>query len=471
MYMVLGYTDVTDRISSHIKNTLKEEVTIVQPDEEKGRELREAGFGVVVGNPRNMTTLTRARLKDEADVVVVMGETSRETREICETIRREFPDRFVVAVADRVADATSLKRLGVERVFVESEAAAEFVNAELTKMRPLNKLNRLRSTMKAGDGRVAILIHDNPDPDAVSSAAALAEIAKKEGIETEIMYAGEIGRDENRALVNLLGMKLTRVDVITKHILRTFKTVALVDVSNLSYVSALTADRTPQIIIDHHLHDRSLNADFVDIRTSVGSTAAIMTQYLELAGMKPDKKLASALLYGIMTDTAEFTRGMGPDDIMAVNFLVPLSDQELLEKIKSPSVSMETAEALAVAIQNRDFVRDVLISTAGIIGNRDAIPQACEYLLKLEGVSTTFVFAIVNENIIITARTKDVRMNVADVMKRAFGDLGSSGGHPTSAGATVPLGVFSGTQDEKMLISLVKDSVMRRLLQAMRVEK
>ena len=117
------------------------------------------------------------------------------------------------------------------------------------------------------------------------------------------------------------------------------------------------------------------------------------------------------------------------------------------------------------------FVRDVLISTAGIIGNRDAIPQACEYLLKLEGVSTTFVFAIVNENIIITARTKDVRMNVADVMKRAFGDLGSSGGHPTSAGATVPLGVFSGTQDEKMLISLVKDSVMRRLLQAMRVEK
>ncbi len=471
MYMVLGLTDVTSRISSYIKETLKEEVTIVQGDEEKAQKLREAGYGVVVGNPRNMTTLTRARLKDEADVVVVMGETSRETRDICETIKREYPEKFVVAVAERKADGASLKRLGVEKFYVEPEAAADFVNEELAKMRPLNKLARLRSTMKSSDGRVAILIHDNPDPDAVSSAAALAELAKKEGVETEIMYAGEIGRDENRALVNLLGTKLTRVDVITKHILRTFKTIALVDVSNLSYVSALTADRTPQIIIDHHLHDRSLNADFVDIRTSAGSTAAIMTQYLELAGITPGKKLASALLYGIMTDTAEFTRGMSPDDIMAVNYLVPLSDQDLLEKVKSPSVSLETANALAVAIQNRDFVRDVLISTGGVINNRDAIPQACEYLLKLEGVSTTFVFAIVNENIIINARTKDVRMNVADVMKRAFGDLGSTGGHPTSAGATVPLGVFSGTQDEQALISMVKDSVTRRLLQAMRVEK
>jgi nanoRNase/pAp phosphatase (c-di-AMP/oligoRNAs hydrolase) len=471
MYMVLGYTEVTERISAYIKDTLKEEITIVLDQEQIASDLRESGYGVVVGKPRNMTTLTRARLKDEADVVVVMGESSRETREICETIKREYPDKFIVAIADRKADATNLKRLGIERIYVEAEAAAEFVNDELAKMRPLNKLTRLRSVLKASDARVAILIHDNPDPDAISSAAALSELAKKEGVETEIMYAGEIGRDENRALINLLGAKLTRVDVITKHILRTFKTIALVDVSNLSYVSALTADRTPQIIIDHHLHDRSLNADFVDIRTSAGSTAAIMTQYVQLAGISLDKKLASALLYGIMTDTAEFTRGMSPDDIMAVNYLVPLSDQELLEKVKSPSVSLETANALAVAIQNRDFVRDVLISTAGVIGNRDAIPQACEYLLKLEGVSTTFVFAIVNENIIINARTKDVRMNVADVMKRAFGDLGSTGGHPTSAGATVPLGVFSGTQDEQMLISMVKDSITRRLLQGMRVEK
>ena len=471
MYMILGYNDITSRISSYIKKTLKEDVTIIQDDEEKSRELREAGYGVVVGKPRNMTTLTRARLKDEADVVVVMGESSRETRDICETIKHEYPEKFVVAIAERKADKASLKRMSVDKVYVEAESAADFINEQLAQMRPLNKLTKLRSVIRSGDGRLAILIHDNPDPDAVSSAVALAELAKNEGVETEIMYAGEIGRDENRALVNLLGTKLTRVDVITKHILRTFKTIALVDVSNLSYVSALTADRTPQIIIDHHLHDRSLNADFVDLRTSVGSTAAIVTQYLQLAGITPEKKLASALLYGIMTDTAEFTRGMSPDDIMAVNYLVPLSDQELLEKVKSPSVSLETANALAVAIQNREFVRDVLISTAGVINNRDAIPQACEYLLKLEGVATTFVFAMVNENIIINARTKDVRMNVADIMKRAFGDLGSTGGHPTSAGATVPLGVFSGTQDDKMLISMVKDNVTRRLLQAMRVEK
>ncbi len=470
MYMVLGYTDVTSRICSYLKEGLKEDVTVVQKDEETAKRLAERGFEVVVGSPRNLTTLTRAHLKDEADVVIVMGETSRETREICETVKREFPEKFVVAIAERISEAEALRKMTVDRVYVESEAAASFLAEELSKMRPLNKLTKLRQILRASDGRLAILLHDNPDPDAVSSGAALAELAKKEGVESEVMYAGEIGRDENRALVNLLGVKLTRVDVITKHVLRTYKTVALVDVSNLSYVSALTADRVPQIIIDHHLHERTLNAEFMDIRTSVGSTAAIMTQYLELAGLVPDKKLATGLLYGIMTDTAEFTRGMSPEDIMAVNYLVPLSDQELLEKIKSPSISIDTADALAVAIQNKAFYRDVLISTAGRLNNRDAIPQACEYLLRLEGVSTTFVFAIVNENIVINARTKDVRMNVADVVKRAFGDLGSTGGHPTSAGATVPLGVFSAAQDENLLITMVKESVTRRLLQAMRFE-
>lgn len=471
MYMILGYTDVTSNVASFIKEDLKEEVTVVLEDEERADRLREEGYGVVAGNPRNMSTLARSRLKDESDVVVIMGDTSRETREICETVRREYPEKFVFAVVARQSDKNTLEKMSIDRVYVESEVAGEFLSQELAKLRPMNKLSRLRSVMKSGDSRIAILVHDNPDPDAVSSAAALAQLAEKEGVETEIMYAGEIGRDENRALVNLLGTSMTRVDVITKHILRTFKTIALVDVSNLSYVSALTADRTPDIIIDHHQHERGLNASFVDLRTSLGSTAAIMTQYLRLAGITPDKKLATALLYGIMTDTAEFTRGMSPDDIMAVNYLVPLSDQELLEKIKSPAVSLDTADALAIAIKNRDFARDVLISTAGVIGNRDAIPQACEYLLNLEGVSTAFVFAIVNENIVINARTKDVRMNVADVMKRAFGDLGSTGGHPTSAGATIPLGVFSGTQDEDMLISMVRDSVNRRLLKGMKVEK
>ncbi len=471
MYMILGYTEVTANVASFIDRSLKEEVTIVQKDDEKAEDLRDRGYGVVVGNPRNLTTLTRARLKDEADVVLVMGESGRETRNICETVKREFPEKFMVAIASRTQDKKILDKISIDRIIVDSEAAAEFINQQLANLRPLNKLNKLRSIMRSSEDRMAILIHDNPDPDAVSSAVALAEIAKLEGLKAEIMYAGEIGRDENRALVNLLGAKMTKVDVITKHILRTYKTVALVDVSNLSYVSALTADRTPDIIIDHHLHENELNADFIDLRESIGSTAAIMTQYLRLAGITPDSKLASALLYGIMTDTAEFTRGMTPDDIKAVNYLVPHSDQDLLEKIKSPSVSMDTADALAVAINNRELVRDVLISTAGAIGNRDAIPQACEYLLNLEGVASTFVFAIVKDKIVINARTKDVRMNVADVMKRAFGEMGSSGGHPTSAGATIPLGVFAGSQDEGMLTSMVRESVTRRLLDAMNIEK
>ena len=129
MYMILGYTELTDRIAAYIKDTLKEEVTIILDDEQVASDLRESGYGIVVGKPRNMTTLTRARLKDEADVVVVMGETSRETREICETIKREYPEKFLVAIAERKADAANLKRLQVEKVYHNVSASADALAA------------------------------------------------------------------------------------------------------------------------------------------------------------------------------------------------------------------------------------------------------------------------------------------------------------------------------------------------------
>jgi len=68
---------------------------------------------------------------------------------------------------------------------------------------------QLAEIIEDGDGRMAILTHDNPEPDSIaSSATALQAIAGAFGVEADILYTGDVGHQENRAFVNLLGIDL-----------------------------------------------------------------------------------------------------------------------------------------------------------------------------------------------------------------------------------------------------------------------
>jgi len=52
-------------------------------------------------------------------------------------------------------------------------------------------------------------------------------------------------------------------------------------------------------------------------------------------------------------------------------------------------MSPETLDVLAEAIQNREVQGSHLFSTAGFIRDREALAQAAQHLLNLEGITTT----------------------------------------------------------------------------------
>jgi nanoRNase/pAp phosphatase (c-di-AMP/oligoRNAs hydrolase) len=325
---------------------------------------------------------------------------------------------------------------------------------------------RFRRVLNHTDG-VAVLMHPNPDPDAMSCALATAELAESEGVEADLYYPGQIRHQENRAFVNLLGLELVPREEVD---LDRYDTFAIVDSAKGGQADVGPVD----VVIDHREHDQEIDATFADIRPNVSATSTILTKYIQELDLTLGQEVATALLYGIRAETLDFKRDTTPADLTAAAYLYPFADHDTLEQVESPSMSPETLDVLAEAIRNREVKGSHLVSNAGFIRDRDALAQAAQHLLNLEGITTTAVFAIADDTIYLAARSKDIRMNIGKVLNDAFGDMGETAGHSTDASVEIPLGIFTGIEASEgtrdTLLELTEEAVRSKLFEAMGVD-
>ena len=463
------------------------DVTIVEKDEIRAKALEEGGFNVVRGDFSYTATLLKAGI-DRAELVIITTmniDTIRKTVYIIRTNNREVPILTVlpddVSLDDLVAqineeyeaeikiDYSVSPRNALKDAIIRTvETIGEGKNANLL----IKKLKELRTM---GDS-LLILMHDNPDPDAIASATALSVIAQTLGFKTQIAYGGEITHHENRAFVNLVGAEIRRVSR-GSYELRRYPFIALVDCQpngNLTTLERGDYERI-KIVIDHHqilqhLQELIPQDAFLDIRPDVHASASILAEYLRMLNISPSPLLATALFYGIYVDTKKFSK-LSHVDLKAIEFLAGKVDYELLDKIEHPDISTETAEILARAILNRRIYKNVVISNVGFITNRDAIAESADFLLRLEGINTVLVFGIVDDRIEISARTRDVRVNIGAVLREAFGDIGSGGGHSQSGGARIPLGIFKLAKDKNSLLRLAEEAITEKFLEALKVKE
>jgi nanoRNase/pAp phosphatase (c-di-AMP/oligoRNAs hydrolase) len=316
-----------------------------------------------------------------------------------------------------------------------------------------------------GEGsEINIVCHNNPDPDCLASALALGRIAAAAGIdEQQILYSGDISHQQNRAFVNLLDIDLRTFESTTVENRQPDSLLAFVDHSIPGENNTVPPDTDVDIVIDHHPAG-DIDARFVDHREELGAAATILTEYVRTLDVELDSDLATALLFAIRSDTLDFLRGATQLEYDAAGYLHADADQEMLRQLSSPSVSGGTLDAISTAIDNRVTNGAVLISHVGRTTERDALPQAVDYLVRLEGVQTAIVFGLVNDSIQISARSPDARVNVGTVLNEAFEDVGSGGGHHDMAGGEIPLGIFADyTSDDTQLLEMVEQIVTARL--------
>ncbi|MFB6135317.1 MAG: DHH family phosphoesterase [Halobacteriaceae archaeon] len=463
-YAILGCGSVGHAVAEELVERGKD-VLIVDKDESRVEALRDQDLNAQVADIREPEV---ADLVAGRDVVLVLAPDVEANEDAVRNLREQGSEQFVVVRATDPVSSDELTELGADVVINPSSVIADAALRALESGELEYRAQKLAEVIRDTEERLGILTHDNPDPDSIASAAALQAIAEHLDVEADVIYFGEIGRQENRAFVNLLGLELT---TYREADMDRYDTLAFVDRAKSA---DLHLDVSVDIEIDHFETDREIEAEFVDIRPNVSATSTILTKYIQEFNLNVSEAVATALLYGIRAETLDFRRETTPADLTAAAYLYPFADHDTLEQVESPNMSPETLDVLAEAISSREVQGSHLVSNAGFIRNRDALAQAAQQLLNLEGITTTAVFGIIDDTIYLSARSKDIRINIGNVLQDAFGEIGEAAGHSTQASVEIPLGIFTGlesSQDNRdTLLELAEEAVTRKLFDAMGVE-
>lgn len=313
----------------------------------------------------------------------------------------------------------------------------------------MSRAESLASVLEGADS-LGIVCHNNPDPDSLASALALEAIAVDLGVDDCVtVYGGEISHQQNRSFVTLFDLDLRPA---AKQPLDDFDLVGFVDHSRPGVATTVPDDIRPDVVVDHH-PGSELDADFVDIRVEYGATATVFVEYLEALDVPLTERLASALLFALHRERLDFVRDPTEREYRAALAVYPEAGLEVLEQLYGSAFTPATIDAIGRAISNRERRSSAVVAGVGRTVETDAMPQAADYLLNLEGVDTVLAYGVVGDAIRLSARSIDPRVRIGETLEDAFGSFGTVGGHHDMAGGRIDLGLFAdeGGDDDAML--------------------
>lgn len=314
----------------------------------------------------------------------------------------------------------------------------------------------------------AVVLQDYPDPDAIASGMAYRMLAAERDIDVDILYEGRISHQENLALVHLLQIDLVRVSDALP--LGGYDGAVYVDNQGTTtrLTERLQAAGVPALaVIDHHARQDILEPEFEDIRP-VGAAATIFADYLRCAevvvlraGHEAHAALATALVHALRSETQALIRA-GPEEYAAGAYLIPFQDAELLETILQVQRSHGTMDVIEVALTERMVLGGFSIAGVGYLrhADRDAVPQAADFLLTEENVHTAIVYGILHgegerELVMGSVRTAKVTLDIDQFLKRALGSDARGryygGGRNRAGGFEIPVGFLEGAQDAERM--------------------
>ncbi|MEH2151516.1 DHH family phosphoesterase [Nostoc sp.] len=332
------------------------------------------------------------------------------------------------------------------------------------------KSEELQKTLLAHrHDRQLVILQDFPDPDALSCAWAYQLIAQQYDIKCEIIYAGALSHQENIALVRLTNLPIQRwtTQTLKTKDLSSYQGFVLIDNQGTTsqLLSAVQQARIPLVVlIDHHSIQGDLQSEFEDIRPYVRATATIFTQYLQTGLLALDSsinqhvKCATALMHGLRSDTNRLMQAQ-EEDFMAAAYLSRFYDAQLLNAILQANRSKRVMDVIERSLKNRIVQNNFSIAGVGYLRyeDRDAIPQAADFLVTEENVHTAVVYGIVHDEdeeleiVIGSLRTSKLTLDPDEFIKEAFGQDSAGrffgGGRTSAGGFEIPMGFLSGSNE------------------------
>src|ERR1051325_7146899 len=414
------------------------EVEFLVDSKPLARRLHDAGLNIVAADLRRTDTYLKADLTP-GTCVVVEDNGRKSLRKVLEAI---WDAGGTLVYVLGVGTADSRKR--------EEELNAQFPELNYLALSDLfggplltefsRSLTRLRvqqyQRFLSDAGRVLILLHNDPDPDAMASGLALRNVLRRNKQTAVIAALQGVTRPENQRMMNLLDI---HVEIVDPTQLSEFDRVAMVDVQPHYFGGVI--DRV-DLVIDHHPEQSGYTAVYKDIRADYGSTSTILTEHLRAVDANISERTATAMLYAIKSDTLFFNRQTNRVDLEAFSYLYPLADAAMIRKMEGAEITLERLDYVLKAYRSGTLADQVFCAFLGPSPREDFIPYVADFFLQLEDVKWTIIAGIVNESLVISVRNLGYSKNAGEFVRRFFADIGSAGGHRAMAKAIVPVRAF-----------------------------
>lgn len=311
--------------------------------------------------------------------------------------------------------------------------------------------------------RMVVVSHVNPDPDSLASMLGLkALVEAAQPAKPVIMTVdGMIARAENRAMVELIPIPLVPVEEVGID-----PETAVVMVDSQPYTGRRQSEAAqPQFVIDHHETGGDLDGVLVrDIRTHLGATSTMVTGYLIEQRVMVTPELATALLYGIESETTGYPREASTLDDGALVWLFPRADKDLLARIRNPKLPQSHFATFQTALQNAFLYRDLIVSWCGEVTQPDLIAEVADFFIRFDQVNWALAIGIFGDGLKLSLRAAGLGGQAGEVLRQVVADLGNAGGHDKRAGGLIPLhGVPAN-------IEVMRRTVRQRLLDQLKID-
>jgi nanoRNase/pAp phosphatase (c-di-AMP/oligoRNAs hydrolase) len=409
------------------------DVEFIVENRPAARRLHEAGVKVIAGDPRRTDTFVKADL-GPGTCVVIEDNGRRSPRKILDAVRDAGGTLIYVLGVSAAATAKRQEEYHEEFPDVLYLSMSELLGGSLL-TEFARSLTRARvqqyQRFFADADRVLILLHNDPDPDAMASGLALRNLLHRTKTTAIIGAMQGVTRPENLRMVNLLDI---HVEAVTPDTLKEFERLAMVDVQP-HYFGGLIDHA--DLVIDHHPEQAGYTATFKDVRADYGSTSTILTEHLRAVDVNISERTATAMLYAIKSDTLFFNRQANRVDIDAFSYLYPLADAALIRKMEGAEITLERLDYVEKAYRNGTMVDQVFCGFIGQVPREDLIPYVADFFLQW-----TIIAGIVNDTFIASVRNLGYSKNAGEFARRFFADIGNAGGHRAMAKAVVPMRAF-----------------------------
>lgn len=294
--------------------------------------------------------------------------------------------------------------------------------------------------------RVVVLTHDNPDPDAIASAAGLGYLVEQAcGVPAVITFGGIVGRAENRVLMEIVGVPFERIEGLE---FRPGDAFALVDAQPGAGNNAVPEDARLAAVIDHHPpRDVPRRADYHDVRPSYGACATMIVELLRAGALEPSRALATALFYGIQSETLDLGREASEPDVRASVHLYPRTDPEALSKIRHARAPRALFRTLHDGLEKAWHREGVVFVPCGELAYPDLVAQLADFFLRVQGVEWVVAVGRYNDDLLVSVRADRPHAHAGEWVREIVAGRGPAGGHGQMAGARLPV---PGKSDERI---------------------